>query len=188
MFNIGFVELVIIIVVALMVVGPERLPILARQLGLWVRDAKRMYANMRAELGPEFDEIEQGIRELRSLDPRQQVRDYSRALLDDLGADVPEAKQLASAPKLNLNQLGRDLLRDDLLEQPLAEQGESGNGSSKDGAAPAPVDAPPSTNGSTPLPMTSSASDVPTQPRTGKPPTPGVAIDTSEIETTGHYE
>ncbi len=121
MFGIGFSELVLILIVALVVVGPERLPGLAHQLGTVVRDLRRMYANLRADLGPEFDDIEQSIRELRALDPRQQVRDFSRNLLDDLGADAPELKQLANAPKLSLEQLGRDVLQDDLLDKPLAE-------------------------------------------------------------------
>lgn len=121
MFGIGFSELVLILIVALVVVGPERLPGLARQLGTVVRDLRRMYANLRADLGPEFDDIEQSIRELRVLDPRQQVRDFSRNLLDDLSADAPELKQLAKTPKLNLEQLGRDVLQDDLLDKPLAE-------------------------------------------------------------------
>lgn len=121
MFGIGFTELVLILVIALIVVGPERLPELGRQLGKVVRDLRRMYGNLRAELGPDFDEIEQGIRELRSLDPRQQLRDYSRNLLDDLSNDVPEVKQLASTPRVDLERLGRDVLHDDLLDKPLAE-------------------------------------------------------------------
>ncbi len=121
MFGIGFTELVLILVVALIVVGPERLPELGQQLGRIVRDLRRMYGNLRAELGPEFDDIERGIRDLRALDPRQQLRDYSRNLLDDLSADAPELKQMATAPKLDLERLGRDVLHDDLLDKPLAE-------------------------------------------------------------------
>jgi sec-independent protein translocase protein TatB len=121
MLGIGLPELVIIIVIALVVLGPERLPELGRQVGTFVRTARRMYSNLRAELGPEFDDIEQGIRELRSLDPRQQMRDYGRALLDDVSADAPEIKQVMDAPKVNLEQLGRNVLGDDLLDKPLAE-------------------------------------------------------------------
>jgi sec-independent protein translocase protein TatB len=145
MFGIGLPELVIIIVIALVVLGPERLPELGRQVGTFVRTAQRMYTNLRAELGPEFDEIEQGIRELRSLDPRQQVRDYGRALIDDISADAPEIKQVMAAPKVDLEQLGRNVLGDDLLDKPLAETRTSETAAvaldsrteSKNGAAPA---------------------------------------------------
>lgn len=119
MFGIGFTELIIIAVLTLMVLGPERLPELASKLGTTVRDLRRMYSNLRAELGSDFDEIEQGIRDLRSLDPRQQLRDYGRGLLDDVVNDAPELKQLASAPKLDVKRLGGTLLRDELLDKPL---------------------------------------------------------------------
>lgn len=121
MFGIGFTELVIILIIALVVVGPEKLPELGRTIGKTVRDLRRVYANLRAELGPEFDDIEQGIRDLRALDPRQQARDFSRNLIDDLSKDAPELKQAANAPKLNWEQLSRDVLKDDLLDKPLSE-------------------------------------------------------------------
>lgn len=122
MFGVGFQELIFIAIIALIVVGPERLPELARKLGETVRDLRRMYTNLRAELGTDFDDIEQGIRELRALDPRQQLRDYGRGLLDDVAADAPELKQLAAAPKLDIERLGKNVLRDELLDKPLANQ------------------------------------------------------------------
>lgn len=169
MFGIGFTELIIIVVIALIVLGPERLPEVARQLGTFVRDLRRMYNNLRADLGPEFDEIEQGIRELRALDPRQQVRDFGRNLLDDVSKDAPEIKQIASAPKLNLEQFGRDVLRDDLLDKPLSETTVSASPAQNNGAnAPANEQAP---------------ATVPTNGENRAAPN-----DSPAIETTGHYE
>jgi len=55
MFDIGFWELVVIAVVALLVVGPERLPQLVRDLGRWLRAARRLVAEARAEIERELD-------------------------------------------------------------------------------------------------------------------------------------
>jgi sec-independent protein translocase protein TatB len=43
MFDIGFSELLIIAVVALLVLGPERLPRAARLAGMWVRRARAQW-------------------------------------------------------------------------------------------------------------------------------------------------
>jgi sec-independent protein translocase protein TatB len=81
MFGIGFVELVIILVIALIVVGPERMPDMARQIGKTIRDLRRMYDNLRSDLGPDFDEVERAIRTLRSLDPRRELDSAGRKLI-----------------------------------------------------------------------------------------------------------
>ena len=50
MFDIGFRELLIIAVVALVVLGPERLPKAARFAGLWVRRARAQWYSVKSEL------------------------------------------------------------------------------------------------------------------------------------------
>lgn len=61
MFDVGFWELAVIFVVGLLVLGPERLPGVARQLGQWTGNARRM---ARA-LTTQFQE------ELNAVDPRR---------------------------------------------------------------------------------------------------------------------
>lgn len=103
MFGIGFGELIIILLIALVVVGPERMPDLARRAGALIRDLRRMYDNMRSDLGPDFDEVERAIRTLRSLDPRRELDAAGRKLITDLARDVgPEAETLL---KTSPNQL-----------------------------------------------------------------------------------
>ncbi len=62
MFDVGFTELVLIGLVALLVVGPERLPELVRTTGRWIGRAQRMAREMRTEL-----ERDVGARELGQL-------------------------------------------------------------------------------------------------------------------------
>ena len=54
MFEIGFSEMVMIAIVALIVLGPERLPRAARMAGLWVRRMRAYWFSMRAELEREL--------------------------------------------------------------------------------------------------------------------------------------
>ena len=69
MFEIGFWELALIGVVALIVVGPERLPGLARTAGLWLGKARRMVAEVKAEVDRELhlEEIKQSLRQQADL-------------------------------------------------------------------------------------------------------------------------
>jgi Tat protein translocase TatB subunit len=50
MFEIGFWEMIMVGVVMLIVVGPERLPGLARTAGLWIGKARRMFAEVKADV------------------------------------------------------------------------------------------------------------------------------------------
>jgi len=54
-FDVGFWELTVIAIVALMVLGPERLPRAARTAGLWISKARRTVTTMKAEIERELD-------------------------------------------------------------------------------------------------------------------------------------
>jgi sec-independent protein translocase protein TatB len=54
MFEFGFWELILIMVVALLVVGPERLPGVARQAGLWIGKARRFVNSVRSDIEREI--------------------------------------------------------------------------------------------------------------------------------------
>ena len=65
MFDIGFLELLIIGIVALLVLGPERLPKAARTVGLWVGKIKRTVSSMQREINSqlEAEELRQKLKE-----------------------------------------------------------------------------------------------------------------------------
>lgn len=77
MFDIGFSELLIIAVVALVVLGPERLPKAARFAGLWVRRARAQWYSVKSEL--ERDLAAEELR--RSLhDTRDAMRGFEESV------------------------------------------------------------------------------------------------------------
>ena len=66
MFDFGFSELLVIALVALIVLGPERLPEVARTFGRWVGRAQRLVAKLREDLDRELkDQGGQGLGDLR---------------------------------------------------------------------------------------------------------------------------
>ncbi|MFC7301770.1 Sec-independent protein translocase protein TatB [Cognatiluteimonas weifangensis] len=87
MFDIGFSELLVIAVVALLVLGPERLPKAARLTGLWVRRARAQWHAVRAEL--ERDLAAEDLR--RSLHDTQAAMREAQAALREAGDDAQRA-------------------------------------------------------------------------------------------------
>ncbi len=68
MFDVGFSELLIIAVVALIVLGPERLPKAARFAGLWVRKARSQWYAVKSELEFELaqDEMKKHLQDVEN--------------------------------------------------------------------------------------------------------------------------
>lgn len=55
MFDVGFWEILLILILALVVIGPERLPGAARTAGLWVGKARRYIEGVKSDVEQEFD-------------------------------------------------------------------------------------------------------------------------------------
>jgi len=64
-FDIGFSELLIVFIVGLLILGPERLPHAARSAGLWIRKIKRSIGTVQREINEQLDkeELQQKIQE-----------------------------------------------------------------------------------------------------------------------------
>jgi len=56
MLDIGFQELIIIFVVALLVIGPDKLPEFSRKLGRWVNEIKRSVNEAKARMEDEIED------------------------------------------------------------------------------------------------------------------------------------
>ncbi len=88
MFDIGPAEIVVLLIVAIFVFGPDRLPEVARQAAKLLRSARTTLSSARTqlseELGPEFSNLD-----LNDLNPRSLVKKH---LLDDLDDDETPAR------------------------------------------------------------------------------------------------
>ena len=94
MFDFGFWELTIVMVVVLLVVGPERLPRLAGQAGRWVGKARRILEAFRADIESEIRAAE--LKEI--LDKQQSEIGELKEILKGTQKDIekeldPEAEE-----------------------------------------------------------------------------------------------
>jgi sec-independent protein translocase protein TatB len=102
MFDIGFAEMLIIGIVALLVIGPERLPAVARKAGTYFARLRRFVTNVRADVEREFrtDELQRILQqqqdELQSL--KDAVNETRKdADLESIEASVKEAVEQVNA-------------------------------------------------------------------------------------------
>ena len=106
MFGIGYQEMFVVLVVAMVIFGPSRLPELAGQVGRWVRDFRRMSSDLTGEFQSTFSEIDEVKksfeRELKS----------AAGELDNAGKSVSgkkpatAAKTAASGSKISTRSIG----------------------------------------------------------------------------------
>jgi sec-independent protein translocase protein TatB len=77
-------EFVVLVVVALLVIGPERMPEYAAKLATLVKQLKGLAnaatVQLREQMGPDFEDVDWKQYDLRQYDPRRIVRE---ALMDD---------------------------------------------------------------------------------------------------------
>lgn len=103
MFDVGFWELAVIGVIGLLVVGPDKLPGLAREAGLWIGRIRRMAATVKADVKRELD-LETLKAETRAAAPAlREVLDETREAVVDLkqaghalSSPPPAARPLSS--------------------------------------------------------------------------------------------
>ncbi|MGE6794069.1 sec-independent protein translocase protein TatB [Pseudomonas guineae] len=91
MFDIGFTELLLVGIVALLVLGPDRLPGAVRTAGLWIGRIKRSFSAIKAEV-----EREIGADEIRRQLHNEQILDLER--------EMNAAKQKLNAPLSSLGE------------------------------------------------------------------------------------
>ena len=92
MFDVGFWELVIIAVVALLVVGPERLPKLARTLGLWLGKGRRLLSSVKADIDRELraEELKSILDKQARSNPLEEIVEDTRSAARDIEKSAGE--------------------------------------------------------------------------------------------------
>ena len=92
MFEVGFSEMLLVGLVALLVFGPERLPSLARTAGLWIGRGRRFLSTVKADIEQELkaEELKRIIRE-------QQLNNPLHDLIEDTGKSLRDAREQAEA-------------------------------------------------------------------------------------------
>lgn len=104
MFDVGFSELLIIAVIALLVLGPERLPKAARFAGLWVRKARAQWYSVKSEL-----ELELAQEEMKK--HLQDAENSIKAPMQELQSELQQAE-------IQANETLAGLARESVAEPP----------------------------------------------------------------------
>ena len=113
MFDIGFSELVLVLIVGLVVLGPQRLPIAIRTVMGWVRTIRGLAANVQNELAQELklQELKESIKKAEELN--------LSSLSPELSKTVEELKQSAQQMQQDLNTTKGEITK--LTDEQVAE-------------------------------------------------------------------
>jgi sec-independent protein translocase protein TatB len=138
-FDVGFQEIVLIGIIALLVIGPERLPSVARSVGLWVGKMQRFVAGVKSDLASELksDELrnllnsqEDQIRELKQMvnetrsDLERTAKSASDSVSQGMDSAVEQVKDAAETTRQNREKMEEitRAARATATSGPLAEQ------------------------------------------------------------------
>jgi sec-independent protein translocase protein TatB len=103
MFDVGLLELMLVGIVALLVVGPERLPKLARTAGMWLGRGRRFITSVKQDIDREIkaDELRQILDKQKQENPLHEIvedtkKDFEQIKADTRAAFDPAAHKTAS--------------------------------------------------------------------------------------------
>lgn len=117
MFDVGFAEIMLIGIVSLVVIGPERLPAVARTVGLWVGKMRRFVTGVKSDFAKELesgdlhkligDQRDQ-INELRGIveTARGDLKSASSKIVKDTSSSLDELKKEVDGAKESVSDIG----------------------------------------------------------------------------------
>lgn len=112
MFDVGFSELIVIAIVALVVIGPERLPKVARTAGLLLGRLQRYVNDVKADISREMQ-----IDELKKL--QAQMQESARSLERSISSEIQSVEQLVDQTAQSVEQVAEQ------TAQPLDQSAQS---------------------------------------------------------------
>lgn len=172
MFDIGFGELILVLVIGLVVLGPERLPVAVKTVAGWIRVMRSMAANVQNELTQELklQELQDNLKKMEE-QAGKAISPELKASMDDLKEAADTLRRSYQEPVDSLKkQLDPEALADQEIEIPPARPASAGTPAVQNPspAAPSPATAAeiparssPEVRDSepTPSPVTAAASD-----------------------------
>jgi sec-independent protein translocase protein TatB len=107
--NIGITELIVVLLIALLVVGPERLPEMGRKLAEILRDFRKAYENLTRDLGPELMSLQETTREIR--DSVESVRSIPQDMIQSVvqAADLDDTIEELKGVTGSIEQVGQTM-------------------------------------------------------------------------------
>lgn len=105
MFDIGFAELLIIAVVALIVLGPDKLPTAIKTVGMWVGRIRRTVTSIQSEISEELriDEMKRTTA-ISKQELEKELKEMSQPFNEVVGADSPMSAKASSPEELQAEQ------------------------------------------------------------------------------------
>jgi sec-independent protein translocase protein TatB len=107
MFDVGFFELMLIGVVALLVIGPERLPGVARAAGKWLGRGRRFVSSVKADIEQELkaEELKRILEEQKTSNPMHEIIEDTQKSFEEI---KQQTESVAKAAQDSVQDAGKD--------------------------------------------------------------------------------
>ncbi|ACZ75089.1 twin-arginine translocation protein, TatB subunit [Dickeya parazeae Ech586] len=153
MFDIGFGELLLVMVIGLVVLGPERLPIAVKTVAGWIRALRSLASTVQNELAQEMklQELQESLKKVEQASQLQNLSPELKASMDELKEAAEAMKRLHSIKLDNSDAPGHvpladpEAVHDGVLEVELKAQSHAQQNVTPDMAPPSSVAAVPAT-------------------------------------------
>lgn len=129
MFDIGAMELLVIVIVAVLVIGPKDMPLAMRSAGRWIGKVRKVSAHFRTGIDAMVREAE-----LEDMEKKWKARN------EEIMREHPPTTQTSSGAQASAEAAGSSLVATDTGAEP--HEGALAGGSADPGAAPSDPDTP----------------------------------------------